>query len=610
MKRKIFSLKSVILTALCLVIMFLISGCGETEIQVESMMKLENDFSGERAIVCSFGDEYVNNEAKSQQLESIIKDSCPKEMSYTQEKTDNLDKYTFTIKFKSLADYKSKINNILGREVSVVLSTPNSELAKGWSYSEDFDCLELLNWFKNEVTDKGYKDLKINLKSLSNVVNYKGDLANSESSVLYVNNVQGYPVNAVSIETVNNKDDSYDRTLSLSVPQSSYDKMGSKLINIMKERTDQLAAYSGWSQQGNNQVYQVMYKNINLKNLIRVTNLFLDCTGGDVYYGDENNSSTPLAEQLVFEENINLLSFISKEDKSVSLSYKYSLPMKTTYGQGVVFNNGTWNKQGDWIDGVYTLNSEDKVYDIRIPDGMQYTIKGINVNLITYDNDSFLRTFDFLYDSNSGVEGMNYAYDFLKAKGLNVSKDATGEDLVCRITSKGTAKEISSELGNLFGGGNYFSYNRTTSTMAVVTDITVDDSINIGYMLTGENSEVPFNYTVESQGNENINRLNGENNTSKESPKITSLSENSFKAELTGGDNIITYSSTVPYVNGVVIYCIISVGLLILAFALISFFFNKTRKLNQKEKAEAMAKQRQAMEKPTPSLPEKNNYLF
>lgn len=607
MKKKIFSLKAVVLMALCIIIMFLISGCGETEIQVESMMKLNNDFNGERIVVCSFGDDYINNEEKSQQLESVIKDGCPKDMSYTQEKTDTLYKYTFTVKFKSLADYKGKISRILGRDAAVVLSTPNSDLAKGWCYSEDFDSLELLSWFTNEVESKGYKDLKVNLNSLSNIVNFKGSLANSESSKMFVNNIQGNPVNAVTIETVNNKDDSYDRTLVLSVPQSTYDKMGGKLLDIMKERTDQLAAYSGWSQQGNNQEYQVLYKNINLKNLIRVTNLFLDCTGGDVYYGDENNSSTPLAEQLVFEENINLLSFVSQENKSIAFNYKYSLPMKTTYGQGVVFNNGTWDKQGDWIDGVYTLNAESKVYDIRIPDGMQYKIKGIDVNLTTYDNDSFLRTFDFLYDSSSGVEGMNYAYNFLKAKGLDVSKDTSGENLVCRITSKGTAKEISKELGNLFGGGNYFTYNRTTSTMAVVTDITVEDSINIGYMLTGENNEVPFNYTVESQGNENINRINGENNTTKESPQITALDDGKFKAELTGGDNLITYSSTVPYVSGVAIYCIISGILLILTFSLIAFFFDKTRKLNQKEKEEQLIKQRQNIQKETPYLSEKNN---
>lgn len=610
MREKIFSLKAALLMALCIIIMLLISGCGETEMQVESMIKLDSDFNGERTVVCSFGDDYVNNDVKSQQLESVIKDGCPKNMSYTQEKTDTLYKFTFSIKFKSLADYKNKIKNILGRDVSVVLSTPNSELAKGWCYSEDFDSLALLEWFTNEVDNKGYKDLKVNLRSVSNIVNYKGELANSESSKMFVNNVQGNPVNAVTIETVNNKDDSYDRTLVLSVPQSTYDKMGGKLLNIMKDRTDDLAAYSGWSQQGNNQEYQVLYKNINLKNLIRVTNLFLDCTGGDVYYGDENNSSTPLAEQLVFEENVNLLSFVSQQDKSIAFNYKYSLPMKTTYGQGVVFNNGTWDKQGDWIDGVYTLNSENKVYDIRIPDGMQYTIKGIDVNLITYDNDSFLRTFDFLYDSGSGVEGMNYAYNFLKSKGLEVTKDTTGEDLVCRITSKGTAKEISKELGNLFGGGNYFTYTRTTSTMAVVTDITVEDSINIGYMLTGENNDVPFNYTAESQGNENINQINGENNTSKEAPKITALEGGKFKAELTGGDNLITYSSTVPYVSGVAVYCIISGVLLILTFSLIAFFFNKTRKLNQREKEEQLVKQRQEMQKETPYLPEKKDNWF
>lgn len=578
---------------ICLtILLFTLSGCGETTVRVENLLVINSSFSGERTITCNLGKDFDSKEEQKQQLEGIVKESCPSVLKYNTVTEDDGYKYIFTLSFSSRDDYKQKIKELLGRQVSVVIGTPNSDLARGWSLKEDFDGMELLSWLQTQLKAKGYKDLTLNFDSVSNVVNYNGDIISSKTPTLEINAVEGYPVNGVTIETTNNKNNSYDRKLILSVPQNTFDAMGDALKTVMTARTDKSAVYSGWTQQGNYQEYQVLYQGINLKELQRVTNLFMDCSNNDIYYGDENQSSTPLAEQLVFEENINTLSFVPQTDKQVNFTYKYSLPIKTTHGQGVLFDKGTWEKQGEWIDGVYTLNTSDySVYDIRVPDGMQYTIKGIDVELITYDNDSFKRTFDFVYDKQLGEEGLNYAYNFLLNKGVNVTKEKEDKGLVCRITQSGTASEISSQLGNLFGGGNYISCSRQTSAMAVVTDINVVDNINIAYMLTGDNTKVPFTYKASSGGNENISSLTAENQAFKESPKITSDDDGSFTAKLIGGENIIAYNATVPYAEGVATYCIISGIMLAAAFLLIVFFFRKTRRINQKEKEQLLLEQ-------------------
>lgn len=63
--------------------------------------------------------------------------------------------------------------------------------------------------------------------------------------------------------------------------------MGDKLINIMKERTLPAAAYSGWTQQGNNQEYEIVYNGLSLAELQNATALFLDCDTVSIYYGDK-----------------------------------------------------------------------------------------------------------------------------------------------------------------------------------------------------------------------------------------------------------------------------------------------------------------------------------
>lgn len=596
-----------LLLLMILLISLTLAGCSEVNVRIENLLNINSAFSGERTLTCNFGKEYAADEEKQEIIRAMIKDACPDNLAYDEIKEENEFKYEFKISFASLDEYKAKVKSIIGRDISVALENPQSTLANGWSYTEDFDSMELITWFENEIKIKGYKDILLKFESISNVVNYNGNIVSSAGSTLNIFEIEGYAINGIYIETTNNKDGTYDRRLTFSIPQETYNSMGSGINTVMVARTDpDLAVFNGWINQGNYQEYQILYQGIDLKNLQRVTTMFLDSNNADIYYGDENQSSTPLAEQLVFEENLSINGYIPQKDKPITFKYKYSLPIKTTYGQGAVFQQGVWEKQGEWIDGVYTLQSEGSVYDIRIPDGMQYTITGIDVNLNSFGNDDFERTFDFIYDKNNGEEGQAYAYNFLKNKGFTVSKEKSQKGIVCRITQKGTAEEISSALGDLFGGGNYISYENKTSAMAVVTDITFTDNINIDYMLIGDNVEVPFNYMVKSIGGENINDVSAENMSIKGTPKTVQNKDKSYTVMLTGGESSITYVATVPYFEGVLTYCLISGGILALAILLILFFFRKTKKLNKKDKEKLLITQKSEQTQSEKSTPKED----
>lgn len=593
MKQTFKRVKAGALAACMLFVLLAFTGCSEVTVNVENLLVLNKSFAGERIVTCSFGKTYEQDEEKKEIITKMVKEACPGELVYEEVINESGYNYIFKLSFASKQEYRTKIKSIIGRDIMPVLETPNSEIAKGWSYSEDFDGMELIGWLEEEILAKGYKDIKLIFESVSNVVNFEGDIVSSQSSELDIFEVEGYPVNGVSIETTNNKNGSYDRRITLSVPQTTYDQMGGKLNTILQARTDpEFVSSGGWLQRGKYQEYEVIYKGINLKALKRLTAMFLDCESEDIYYGDENQSSTPLAEQLVFEENINTRMFIAQEDKAVSFSYKYSLPLKTTYGQGTVFEKGVWERKGEWIDGVYTLECDGGVFDIRIPDGMQYTITGIDVALVSKGENSFVRTFDFLYDRKKGEEGRDYAYTFLKNQGVNVSKEKDDRGLFCRITQAGTANEISNELGDIFGGGNFLTYEKQTSAMAVVTDITVKDSVNIGYLLVGQNAEVPFSYTVTSTGGENLNGISAENRAVRESAKVNKVQDGKYEAAMVGGENEITYVATVPYIEGVVTYCLISSAMLVLAAVLILFFYRKTKKINEKERKQMLLEQK------------------
>lgn len=603
MMRKGIKLILLLLSAVMFIGVF--SGCENTKVQVENLISMNAQFKGSRSVTVNTGFVFEGKEDLKARFDEAVKEFCPSAFKREVKNADDGLKYIFTIEFESKEDYINKISAVLDRRAGAALGTPDSDLARGWHLKEDFDGMELIKWLQDGIAEKKYNDMNFEFESTSNIVNLDGDIQNSQSSQIDINTVEGYPVTAVSIETTNNKKDSYDRRFTLSVPQSTYEKMGKTLQTIMRERTAADAVYSGWTQQGNNQEFQVLYQGITAAQLQRVTALFLDCKESSVYYGDENNSSTPLAEQLVFEENIDVLSFVPKKDGEVAFSYKYSLPLKTTYGEGLLFNKGVWEKQGSWVDGVYTLNSRSKAFTVRIPDGIQYDIEGLAVTLESNDGDSYTRSLDFLYNTRTGEEGRNYAYQFFKKQGVAVSQKKTDDALICRIAMKGTAQQISKQLDDLFGGGNTLERTENTSTMAVVTDIGLKDSVNLSYMLTGSNAEVPFTYTLINKGGENIISLNGEGEAKKDSAAVAD-EDGAFRVTLQGGENTVELGATVPYVQGVATYCVVAGAMFLIAVLLILFFIRKSRRLKIKEEQEQQRKlHEEALKKEMEKEPEK-----
>lgn len=566
---------------------FSLYGCGEKNFEYESMLKIDSQFKGVRTLTINTGTELMNNSEEKANFDEVINEYCPSSFQREQVEEDGNLKYIFTLTFDSRADYISKLSVITDKQVQATLVQPNSDLAAGWHYVEDFKTEELFSWISNGIAEKKLKDLDFSMICTSNVINLNGDIQSCSAENTEINSVKGYAVTGISIETTNNKKDNYDRKITLSVPQQTYDDMGSKLIDIMKGRTLSSAAYSGWTQQGNNQEYQIVYNGLSLSELQNATALFFDCDTVSLYYGDQNNSSTPLAEQLVFEENLNTLSFVPKTDSKVDFSYKYSLPLKTTHGEGVLLKDGAWAKEGEWIDGIYSLKSTDTVFDIRIPDGIQYEIKGINVTLESYDDDNYVRYFDFVYSAANAEEGRDYAYDFLNKKGVSVSRIKSDDGAVCRITSKGSAKEISDEINSIFGGGNSLSYTQSTGDMSVVTDVSLTDNININYMLTGKNKDVPLVYTLYTKGNESVSSFTGvTTDGSGDSSSLDIDKENGYVLNLQGGETTVKYTATLPYPEGVVIYCAISGLMILLTATLILFFMNRSKKLEKKQAEE------------------------
>lgn len=577
------------LTALLIIAAAVVlSGCGEINTQVENLMKITNDFVGERVVTLKLDGDMAVNKDKSDQLKTVIKEGCPDNLSYRTEVADGRYNCVFVLSFTSLEEYKTKVAGIIGRQISVAYGYTDTVLAKGTYYQEDYDGMELVKWLTDDLYQKGYKDINLDVQSTSNVVKYNNEVLSSKTSVMNTSTIKGEPVHSVTVSTVNHKNSVYDRSMVLSVPKSTYDKLGESLKTLMTSRTNSDGKGS-WSENNGYMDYTVDYKNIDIERLQQYTQLFLDCRNENIYYGDQNQSSTPLAEQLVFEERINLLGFVSDTKENVIMSYNYTLPEETTHGEGVELKNGEWQTCGEWANSTYKINNTNGNYDIRIPDGMQYSVKCINVALTSIGGNAFKRVVDFVYDRNTGEKGLDYAYGFLTDKGFTVSKESISEGIVCRVTQQGTAPDISNAVGDLFGSGNTFESTRHTNDMSVVTDLNVRDTINISHMLTGANSNIDMHYTVKSECGESIRKVTVDNKSSGKGAETNLNSDQSYTSTVNGGNFILSYSATEANPPGVALYCLICGLIVIPALLIITLLFRHNQRLKYKEAMKQLA---------------------
>lgn len=577
------------LTALLIIAAAVVlSGCGEINTQVENLMKITNDFVGERVVTLKLDGDMAVNKDKSDQLKTVIKEGCPDNLSYRTEVADGRYNCVFVLSFTSLEEYKTKVAGIIGRQISVAYGYTDTVLAKGTYYQEDYDGMELVKWLTDDLYQKGYKDINLDVQSTSNVVKYNNEVLSSKTSVMNTSTIKGEPVHSVTVSTVNHKNSVYDRSMVLSVPKSTYDKLGESLKTLMTSRTNSDGKGS-WSENNGYMDYTVDYKNIDIERLQQYTQLFLDCRNENIYYGDQNQSSTPLAEQLVFEERINLLGFVSDTKENVVMSYNYTLPEETTHGEGVELKNGEWQTCGEWANSTYKINNTNGNFDIRIPDGMQYSVKCINVALTSIGGNAFKRVVDFVYDRNTGEKGLDYAYGFLTDKGFTVSKESISEGIVCRVTQQGTAPDISNAVGDLFGSGNTFESTRHTNDMSVVTDLNVRDTINISHMLTGANSNIDMHYTVKSECGESIRKVTVDNKSSGKGAETNLNSDQSYTSTVNGGNFIFSYSATEANPSGVAVYCVICGAIVIPALLIITLLFRHNQRLKYKEAMKQLA---------------------
>lgn len=572
-------MKKVISISVALVILlstvFLFSGCNWGGLQVTSKLTIDENFSGSRTVTFS-----VPESVYSENLDSNIKEAAP----VTEDGTVTLGysdleeggtEYTLSIYFSSQSDYVSRMESLLGRDVSVNLAQPDNIMAKGVRYTENFNTTELLAWLE-PVLEEDDKAFGMSLECKGAVAEIEG-LEYETKPTIDVNTIEGKPLQSIKVYTKNNKDGTYDRTFTILMDSNLYKTVGNQINFFFEAATDtEIADSFRWTEVDKSQQYQVVYTGLDMQQLISVTNRMFSVNDITISYGDTENSSTPFIEGLAFDEKINLNAYVGDKNGNVPISYEYVLPEETTHGTATVLNTGIWEEQGEWSGNLYSLQYEGNCVDISIKDGIEFPVEKIQYTLQRIGDDNYRRVTEIFYkkDEESQFSGAEYACDYFTNKGADAQTRTEDEFEVCSLSIKGSAIELSIAEAQLFGGGNYFSQTVSNPALDIRTMTEIRDYVYIAPLLTEMNKEIPVYYTVLPSDDYKVNYLTGT-----DSGNAVKNEDGSMTITIKNGISDIYVVQSTPHVGKIIIYIVISVLITAASLYILRKLYYKNKRL-------------------------------
>lgn len=573
---------------LSVIVLIMFCSCNNTEpekVNIETSLSVDSSFSGTRTIQCIFPNSIIQkNSLQETNLDKIIQKYCPDSMNYTKNTTTDNIIYSFQLKFNSATDYTEKVTNIIGSQATVSFSNPNTVLTGGWKLEENFESSQLLNWIYTGANTENFSNISFTVEETKTNVSLNKDTQTS-SPVISVNNLKGYPIQKIKIETLNKKNSVYDRTVVFQIAQSTFDQLGDTVKNYFADITDTAASSAQWLLENKSYLYTVKFTDVTDKELEGYTNKLLSSIYSDIKYEDKTTGSTPFAEQNIFCETLDFSNYVGNSNSNVPVEYTYSVLGSGELGECMIYENGIWSPATNFLDtnkygSKVAIKSDSALLNLKVSDGTQYNASAIDIVVTPLENDIISKTITFRYDiALGGNEAANYTEEYFQHINIGVVQSVEGGENTCSITFSGTADEINSKVSDIFGTGNKMFYSQYKSFMSLRTVEQYKDNVNFSTLLVGKNSSIPVNYYIISQNGDIVKNFKSVSNQNKESSEnLSTLKPNNKGAVsliLVDSDNTVSFDVSVLDLSMLILTCIIAFILLVLTIVIIIRLKNK-----------------------------------
>jgi len=507
---KHFRNKTILLTGLVLSL-FLLTSCGAA---LHTVLQVDPSFSGVRTMTMEIKpDDFEKIEGGPVAVDRMIRENCPAEIVSAEPvlNDEGNSEYAFTIVFTDQADYCKKIGKILGREPVVQFSRPETILASGFRVSEDFTSDDLMGWLREAIGREGLASGSA-LNSLwsmdKTTLHYNGQ-EYATGHKISVDQIEAHTVSKISLSTV--VDETISREIRIDFPAATVQTLGNALTDYFAARIP-FGAQASWENQGEALSLLVSLKASSAQELETLSRQLFSHTQQTVAYDRDQETSTPLRDQRMFLESLDLSGFSSGKD-GVSLEYRVENRVGGELLGGFRYLDGEWKETGKTDGNVFTFSGTTSLLNIKVLTARQYYITGGEIYTERIDNDRFERRVTLTYDAGSQSGGADYAKTYYEAAaggnsdGFRATAEQSGGQEKSVLTLTGSDSEVSARLGDIFGTSTFFTYTRSTGALNFRSRSTYTDRIDLTETLTGDSQNTALRYVLDLGRGETIEEL-------------------------------------------------------------------------------------------------------
>ena len=308
-----------ILRKICLALMMvmvtgLLTGCsaGST---VDTVLKINEDLSGSRTMTLvvdqSVYDEYFTGTVE--QLNTVITAKCPTELTWNYDDSTGVMIYTFALNFTSPADYKTKVDSIIGEgsNVELTITQADSVWASGVYVDENFTTTNLLEWLRDAAVEAGFVASSNASKLFQlgyHTINFNGQ-EYSTNSYMSVDEITYVDVNSIDLLTDATAYDAYDKTIIMSIPKTSMQAKGDEIKAWLAGQVPAGAAAT-WTEEGTNSIYTVTKSGLTAEGLQTFLNEFFDTELCTVVQTDITDNMSPFSFNIGLVETVDFTNYL------------------------------------------------------------------------------------------------------------------------------------------------------------------------------------------------------------------------------------------------------------------------------------------------------------
>lgn len=318
MKKKVF-LFGMLLSLL------LLSGCG---VNLSSKVKLNKDFSGTRTMSCTFSSRdfqtYFNG--SKEDLNKLIKDSCPDALTYTSSSDGGNETYTFYLRFSSLDDYKKKVSDLLNFSPKITYEYGDSPFVNGLIYKENFSSKDLMTWLYTALYEEKYidKDSSSDLWDLKTTqISFLGKTYETKDKI-NIDEMTYVPLSSIDIDTTTKNSGKLARTIKFNIPQKTLDQNSGKIRSYFAGND------ITWENTSDGKTLCVSFDANNFSDLAQKTRAVLHSKNSFGTYHSTCSKGNPFKLKINYKESLDVSNFLSQ---------KGSIPVTYTFDDRQIFDD-------------------------------------------------------------------------------------------------------------------------------------------------------------------------------------------------------------------------------------------------------------------------------